>query len=539
MKNFILSITIFALTNSVVFAQSPCQISLTSVSGTATQTVCANTTITAITYSVSGTNATITSLPSGLTSNFTANVFTISGTPSVAGTFNYTITTTGGCSPNATSAGHIKANPLPKATMSNGSINVCRDSIVHPITFVGSSGTKPYNFTFKVDTSNSGVIKSNNSGRTNGTDNDTAFLNIPTSKTGTFTYYLLSVKDSNNCQQAESDSVKIAVNLNAQANFSVTKVLVDSQNKLQVKLTDYPSAGLNESWKWYFGDGNTITTTTPSDSIIQYTYADTGVYTIRLLCSNVHGCKDSSMHETVSPCFVNFSHVTDTVQKIVTITVDSATAAFAKTYSWNFNWKSLAGWRYYDTNLITGFYSAIDSIVFVDDANSSSLPNPVVNFPLDTIYPVILRITTANGRSCIDNYDVIGKSPNFGWRTAGFKLIVENPYALTNIETPTISASGATLTSSSAIGNQWYLNGNIITGATSQSYTATQNGSYTVVLNGTTTSAPYNVTTITSIAEYNTATDVNVFPNPTTGIINLHFQLENAQLNISDVLEAV
>ena len=48
--------------------------------------------------------------------------------------------------------------------------------------------------------------------------------------------------------------------------------------------------------------------------------------------------------------------------------------------------------------------------------------------------------------------------------------------------TPTISQAGLTLTSSSATGNQWYLNGILIPGATGTTYTATANGTYTVVV---------------------------------------------------------
>jgi predicted extracellular nuclease len=66
--------------------------------------------------------------------------------------------------------------------------------------------------------------------------------------------------------------------------------------------------------------------------------------------------------------------------------------------------------------------------------------------------------------------------------------------------TPTITPSGpvticpggsATLMSSSATGNQWYLNGNVIGGATSQSFNATASGSYTVKVtaNGCTSAA--------------------------------------------------
>ncbi len=73
----------------------------------------------------------------------------------------------------------------------------------------------------------------------------------------------------------------------------------------------------------------------------------------------------------------------------------------------------------------------------------------------------------------------------------------------------TISAAGAVLTSSATSGNQWYLNGVIIGGATAQTYTATQAGSYTVMVTSgacSSTSLPYNYSTSTYCT-----------PNPTTG----------------------
>jgi len=49
-------------------------------------------------------------------------------------------------------------------------------------------------------------------------------------------------------------------------------------------------------------------------------------------------------------------------------------------------------------------------------------------------------------------------------------------------ETPVISSNGSLLTSSAPAGNQWYLNGVLIPGATSVTYTALESGLYTCVV---------------------------------------------------------
>ncbi|RBA27302.1 hypothetical protein, partial [Flavobacterium tibetense] len=58
------------------------------------------TAITTINLATTGaTGATFSGLPAGVTGSWAGNVATISGTPTAAGTFNYTVTTTGGCPP--------------------------------------------------------------------------------------------------------------------------------------------------------------------------------------------------------------------------------------------------------------------------------------------------------------------------------------------------------------------------------------------------------------------------------------------------------
>ena len=73
-------------------------VTLTSAAGTDAQTNCINTAITDITYATTGaTGATVTGLPTGVTGAWAGNVVTISGTPTVPGIFNYTVSLTGGC----------------------------------------------------------------------------------------------------------------------------------------------------------------------------------------------------------------------------------------------------------------------------------------------------------------------------------------------------------------------------------------------------------------------------------------------------------
>jgi hypothetical protein len=90
---------------------------------------------------------------------------------------------------------------------------------------------------------------------------------------------------------------------------------------------------------------------------------------------------------------------------------------------------------------------------------------------------------------------------NNGSATATDTLSVNVTASPTPTITPggptTFCASGSvTLTSSNASGNQWYLNGNPIGGATNQVYVATASGNYTVTANGC-TSNPSAATSVT------------------------------------------
>ncbi|MFD2718791.1 T9SS type A sorting domain-containing protein [Hymenobacter monticola] len=85
---------------------------------------------------------------------------------------------------------------------------------------------------------------------------------------------------------------------------------------------------------------------------------------------------------------------------------------------------------------------------------------------------------------------------------------------------PVVTASGTVLRSSYATGNQWYLNGQLIPGATGQTITATGGGTYTVmvtiVAGGVTYTSPMSSPlTLLSAARPLPGSSLSVAPNPT------------------------
>jgi hypothetical protein len=91
-------------------------------------------------------------------------------------------------------------------------------------------------------------------------------------------------------------------------------------------------------------------------------------------------------------------------------------------------------------------------------------------------------LATASG-----NYTVIVTSLGCSSAASAVTTVTVNPIPATPTVTPggptTFCAGGSVmLTSSSASGNQWYLNGNPVGGATNQTYSATASGNYTVVV---------------------------------------------------------
>ena len=106
-----------------------------SLDNLAVQSVCVNDAITNITFNTTGATGigTATNLPTGVTAAWSSNVLTISGTPSVAGTFSYSVPLTGGCGTvNAT--GTITVNGDNTAGTASSTPTLCVNTALTNIT---------------------------------------------------------------------------------------------------------------------------------------------------------------------------------------------------------------------------------------------------------------------------------------------------------------------------------------------------------------------------------------------------------------------
>ncbi|MBS1535883.1 MAG: choice-of-anchor L domain-containing protein, partial [Bacteroidetes bacterium] len=130
--------------NGTIVVQPNSSIVLSSAASSNNQTLCANQALpVSIVYTLTdATGATVANLPAGMNGVFNSGTFTISGTPTAVGVFNYTVTTTGNCA-NASLGGTITVNTGVAMTLSSTSNDnqvLCVNTAIAPIVYNTANG---------------------------------------------------------------------------------------------------------------------------------------------------------------------------------------------------------------------------------------------------------------------------------------------------------------------------------------------------------------------------------------------------------------
>ena len=234
--------------NSTVNLFADTTIALISAPSTANQSRCAGVTLDPIQYQVTGTatGVSVTGLPTGVTHSYNAatGLLTISGATNVAGVSNFSITTTGGCNPQATASGSITitGRPVLNYTVTN---TVCDGSTLN---FALSSNIPNTTYSWSATVSNiSGFYNTTTNGDELNINNVVTLTNPET--IGTIT--MVIIPRANGCDGIPQ-TVIITVNPNpvvevvAVADTSVCSA-TSATNNVQVNISGNIS-GITYNW---------------------------------------------------------------------------------------------------------------------------------------------------------------------------------------------------------------------------------------------------------------------------------------------------
>lgn len=251
-------------------------IALTSAAGTNNQTVCINNAVLNITYAVGGTGngGSVTGLPPGVTGTYAGGIITITGTPTLSGTFNYLVSTTGPCvKPTTPGTITVTADATIVLTSAPATTNqaVCLNAAIANITYaVGGTGT-------------GGNVTGLPAGISGTYAGGIITITGSPSASGTFNY---TVNTSGPCVKPTAIGT-IIVHPLPTPNFSFTLPSCDTR---VITFTDNSVAnvGTLTNWVWNFGDGNTAAGTP-----VTHIYPAAGNYNATITVTTSNGCSNA------------------------------------------------------------------------------------------------------------------------------------------------------------------------------------------------------------------------------------------------------
>jgi hypothetical protein len=203
-------------------------------SASSTPTLCQGTVLTSITHTTQGATGigTATGLPAGVTASWSANVITISGTPSASGVFSYSIPLTGGLGTvNATGSITVLAAPTAPVATSPQQFCETSNSTIASIQYSSVSGSSY--LWYSTSTGGSSLATSQD-------------LTI-----GTSTYYL-QVIGGNGCVSLTRTPVVVTENPLLTASVSITGTTACPGGVLLFTATPV-NGGTSPTYQWYNG----------------------------------------------------------------------------------------------------------------------------------------------------------------------------------------------------------------------------------------------------------------------------------------------
>ncbi len=398
---------------------------LTSGIGTDNQTVCINTAITNITYSTTGaTGATFAGLPAGVTGNWLANVVTISGTPTVSGTFNYTITLTGGCG-IITKNGTIHVNPVNTITLTSAigtdAQTVCVNSAITNITYGTTTAT------------------------------GATFAGLPTGVTGNWLANVVTISGTPTVTGIFNYTITLtggcgvvtktgSITVNARPSPTITgptPVCVLSTGNVYTTET-----GMS-AYNWSVSAGGTITAGAGTNAIT-VTWNTAGAQTVSVNYANGSGCTaltPTVYNVTVTPTVgtPTFIVVSAGVEPSCQLTNGTTTTTYATTATNNtgFNWSisnPLAGVIGATTGIMTwanGFFGTVNIQVTANGCNGPSAQViRTVNITQTVGTPTAITISNGIEPSCqLTNGTTTTTYSTTATNNTGFNWSLSNPLA--------------------------------------------------------------------------------------------------------------
>ena len=242
--------------------------------GNKSQVVCTYSPIDPIVFTLGGTftGATVSGLPAGVSGNFNNGVFTISGTPSVAGNFNYIVNTAGDCT-QTSATGTLTVDPLTTIIAGEAATDVvCQSATPVAITLSGAGFGGGATSAAWAITSGGGNLSN-----TSQTVNPQNITFTPAANyTGEVVLTLTSNAPGTCAAVSATRTITVQPAPTVEAGTAATDIICQAENPTPIKLTgaSFSNGATAAAWSITSGGGtlsSTALTTTPQS--VTYTPA--------------------------------------------------------------------------------------------------------------------------------------------------------------------------------------------------------------------------------------------------------------------------